>query len=157
MTIYLKTSMKKLILTLFILINLSCISEREREINFHVYNNLPIINAYINGVRVKLLIDTGANVSLLDTSTETFLLFNRDYSVPMIIGQGVGGETHIYGIKDIILEYEGKVLNVDFRGANLKEIREINGIHGIIGSDFLIKHSLVIDYYNRTIKEGVLE
>ena len=149
--------MKKLILTLFILINLSCITERERELNFHVYNNLPIINAHINGIRVKLLIDTGASVSLVDTSTETFLFFTRDYDVPVIIGQGMGGEAYIYGVKDIILEYEGEVLNVDFRGADLSDFRENNGIHGIIGSDFLIKHSLVIDYYNRTIKEGVLE
>jgi hypothetical protein len=104
-----------------------------------------------------LLIDTGASVSLVDTSTETFLFFTRDYDVPVIIGQGMGGEAYIYGVKDIILEYEGEVLNVDFRGADLSDFRENNGIHGIIGSDFLIKHSLVIDYYNRTIKEGVLE
>jgi|TARA_R110000851_G_scaffold848_4_gene2912 hypothetical protein len=149
--------MKKFILTLFILINLSCVSEKERELNFYVYNNLPIINAHINGFRVKLLIDTGASVSLIDTSTETLLLFTRDFDVPVIIGQGMGGEAYICGVKDIVLEYEGKILNVNFRGADLSDFRENNGIHGIIGSDFLLKHSLVIDYYNRTIKEGVLE
>lgn len=151
--------MKKLILTLFILISFSCNTEIEnkREIDFYLHNNLPIINAHINGISVRLLVDTGASVSLIDTSTEFFLFFNRDYDVPTIIGQGMGGEAYIYGIKDIVLEYEGKVLYVDFKGTDLKNVRKNNGIVGIIGADYLSKHNLVIDFYNRKITQGVLE
>ena len=108
--------MKKFILILLIILTFSC--DTKKEIDFHIYNNLPVINAQINGMSVKLLIDTGASVSIIDTSTEFCLLF---------------------------------------KGTDLREFRKNNGIVGIIGADFLSKHNLVIDFYNRKIKEGALE
>jgi len=149
--------MKKLIITLLVIISFSCQTEKENKLDFHLHNNLPMINAQINGMPVKLLVDTGASLSLIDTSTEFFLNFTRDYDVPVIIGDGVGGPLYIYGVKDIILEYEDKTLYVNFKGADLSDIRKNSGIVGIIGADYLSQYNLVIDFYNRKIIQGALE
>jgi hypothetical protein len=146
--------MKKLILILALII-FSC--NQPKEIHFTMHDGLPVISANVNGLPVKLLIDTGANLSLIDTSTDMFLFFERDFEIPVTMAAGLGGNGYIFGIKNIEIEYEGRVLDVNFRGTNLSNFRKNNGIVGIIGSDYLNKHGLVIDYYNRTIKEGEID
>jgi hypothetical protein len=147
--------MKKLLLILLTLLIFSC--EEKKHIDFVIENDLPIMVASINGLPVKLLVDTGSSVSLIDTSTDALLRFTRDYDIPVIIGYGMGGQSKIFGVKDIILIHEEDTLNVSFRGTDLSTFRQSSGIIGIIGSDFLAKNNLVIDFKDNKIKEGTLE
>jgi len=149
--------MKKIQLFLFILLFISCSKIKTKDIDFNLVNNLPIIEAQINGVPVKLLVDSGASLSLIDNTVYKELFFFMDTNVPISIGQGLGGTAYIFGVKGVILTHEGDTLKVTFRGTNLSAFRFTNGIVGIIGSDFLSENNLIIDYKGNKLKEIVLD
>ena len=148
--------MKKLLFLLLTLIIISCQKPID-GIDFTLSNNLPIVQANINGLPVLLLVDSGASVSLIDTSTAEILLFDRDYDIPVTQGIGVGGTSYIYGIKGVILTHNGDTLNVNFRGTDLSNFRKNNGIIGIIGSDFLSENHLVVDFKHKKLRKSDIE
>ena len=98
--------MKRLLLLLLTLLIISC-QKKSDGIDFTMINNLPVMEGTINGLPVLLLVDSGASISLIDTSTSPVLKFDRDYDVPVTIGIGVGGTSYIYGVKDITLTHKG--------------------------------------------------
>jgi len=93
--------MKKIQLFLFILLFISCSKIKTKDIDFNLVNNLPIIEAQINGVPVKLLVDSGASLSLIDNTVYKELFFFMDTNVPISIGQGLGGTAYIFGVKGL--------------------------------------------------------
>jgi len=112
---------------------------------------LPTINVEINGKPAKLLIDTGADSSILDYTADTIYGFRYDKNVPITIGKGLGGISLIYGVEDVVLVHKTDTLNVKFKSTDLSLIRLNSGIIGIIGSDFLYRNNYIIDYKNRNI------
>jgi hypothetical protein len=149
--------MKKLLLILFTaLILLSC-TNSDDGIDFIIENNAPIVTANINGLPVKLLIDTGASVSLIDVSTQPLLLFTQDLEVPTTVANGLGGQSYLFGVKDAEVYYEGYKLEITFKGTDLSNFRFGTGVVGIIGADFLIENGLIIDFPSRKLRYGVLE
>ena len=149
---------KYLIILLFLL---GCSSPKyvniygEQQIALYEHSNMHFINVELNGIKTKLLIDTGASTSLLDISKSEELGFSY-----ILLGkkQYVG----LGGFQDIYVPYDFKlnVFTISFLGADLSDIQEYfiqDGIYivGIIGSDFLQKNNAIIDfkinilYYNR--------
>lgn len=148
--------MKRFLFLLLTLLIISC-QKKPDGIDFTLINNLPVMEGTINGLPVLLLVDSGASVSLIDTSTSPVLKFDRDYDVPVTNGIGIGGSSYIYGVKDVTLTHKGDTLAVKFKGTDLSSFRLTNGIVAIIGSDFLSENGLIIDYKNRKVKKGELE
>lgn len=149
--------MKKFLLV-FIILLVSCDkpkehNEHKEQIDFTFSNNLPIIKATLNGVPVKILIDTGASVSLLDTSSSDNLFFTVDYDDPVSTGTGLGGIENIFNVRNTVLVVGKDTLDIKFKGVNLKYFRRQSGVVGIIGSDYLRKHDLIINYENMTLKK----
>jgi len=149
--------MKKIVLTHFIWIALlatifSCKSRK--EIDFVIFENLPIITANLNGIPINVLIDTGASTSLIDITTSGILLFKRDFDIPLNIGHGMGGATTLFGVKDAILVHETDTLDITFKGVDLSNFRHGTGIVAIIGSDFLSKNGYVVDFTSNTLKKN---
>jgi len=115
-------------------------------IELHEKNEMHFLDITLNGIKTKLLIDTGASKSLLDISQADtydfkYVLLSEDQYV------GLGGLVDIY----IIYDYDVEAFFIPFLGSDLSEIQNYfikDGIHiaGILGSDFLEKSNAIIDF-----------
>lgn len=115
-------------------------------IELYEKNEMHFVDITLNGIKTKLLIDTGASKSLLDISqAETygfeFIFLSKNQYV------GLGGLQDIYTIYD----YKVEEFYIAFLGADLSEVQTYfvkDGIHivGVLGSDFLEKHKVSIDF-----------
>jgi hypothetical protein len=115
-------------------------------INLYELNGMHFINITLNGIKSKLLIDTGASKSLLDISQADAYGFKY-----VLLGEnkyvGLGGEQDIY----VIYELEVEEFFIPFLGSNLNGVQNYfknDGIQiiGVLGSDFLEKHGTTIDF-----------
>lgn len=162
--------MKKLILLLFTLIIFSCNNsgaslkdaiplQKEKvvmeTIPFVMVNNLPIIEAELNGINAKFLIDSGASISALDLNSMYIYGFSINENKPIELVNGVGGSQSLYYMKNARFDSCIKdSIEVVFRGMDLRRFREDYGILGILGSDYLESHEFLIDYNNKVIKRN---
>lgn len=104
------------------------------------------VNVILNGLPAKLLIDTGASKSLLDITKANEYGF--EYSL-LIKDQYIG----LGGFQDmhIVYDYHIEEFFTPFLGTDLSEITSYfmdEGINivGVLGSDFLDTHKVIIDF-----------
>lgn len=107
---------------------------------------MHFVDVTINGIKTKILIDTGANKSLLDISQAktygfNYMLFSKDNYI------GLGGLVDIY----VVTDYKVAEFFISFLGSDLSEIQTYfikDGITiiGILGSDFLEQNKAYIDF-----------
>lgn len=124
---------------------------------FIMDDGLPIVSAEIayNDRRMRfdnLLIDTGCASTILDTDLveEIGLLLDLENAITRRM-YGIGGteiciEQNVESLWISDLELE------DFP-IQLGDIRHMYGFDGIIGSDFFVKHQIMIDFKNMEIKK----
>lgn len=147
--------MKKTIILIAVLIFTSC-TERQIEpniINFEVKNNLPIIKATINGKGVKLLVDSGASSSIIDYTLKDKLAFQTYNEDGGVTYNGIGGSTQGHSVTNLALKYNDSILHVKFRAIYFKNVRNSLGVAGVLGSDYLLKNGLILDYTNKQIRK----
>ena len=147
--------MKKILLILtFTLVILSCEkNEIPNTIDFNTQNNLPMIKVNLNGKKAKFLVDSGASISILDSSAVSYYNF-KVYRYTDMNVSGVGGRIKLYYVKDAKLIYGNEPMYVRFKSANLFKLRKELGIIGIIGGDFLIQNNMVLDYKNNKLRKS---
>jgi len=116
-----------------------------------------IINAFIDDLKINLIIDTGASKTVFDEKfLQEYCTFIDDENI--IESKGINSEfleTKKAEIKKIKF---GEIEFTDFETVllDLSNINEIYSeftdltIYGLIGGDFLIKHKAVINYSNKT-------
>lgn len=118
-------------------------------IDFNTRRGIPIILATINGRGVKLLIDTGANSSFIDKNLKKKLKFSL-YDNDTIL-RGAGGEVEMYNVMGAEVKVNNEKIDIKFKAIEFREIRKSIGVAGILGSDFLIKNKLNIDFSTNQI------
>lgn len=115
----------------------------------------PIIEAHLNGLAIRLVIDTGASHSCLDKSLLKHLLKNKNKSTSEIV-MGIGNNKMTNNIVQIdelkigeliINNYPVVALKISHINKMLKML-DLKPINGLLGSDILYKHQAVIDYKN---------
>lgn len=125
--------------------------------------NTPITNIPVNGEEKYFIIDTGANMSLID---ETYYLKHKnDFQFIKYIDLTVHG---VSGGKDVQASYiigelgdsvkiQHQFMTSDLRGV-ISNIKSACGheIIGIIGSDYLIRYDFSVDFKNRAIYRNVM-
>ena len=146
-----KKTFKLLTTFLIIIILQSCysiknINDSFTEVTLIQHNKMQFVELEFNGIKTKLLIDTGASKSLLDISKAEkfdfkYVLLSEEQYI------GIGGLADIY----VIYDYEIRGIFISFLGADLNAVTRYfyeNNIEivGILGSDFLEKHDAIIDY-----------
>ena len=116
-----------------------------------------IADSYVNGVSAKLIIDTGASNSCIDSnSVEKFKIKIENYN------EQASSATE--KIKNMYISKENSINLVGFSIENLKlfvfDMGHINEtlkenepikIHGIIGNDIMSKHGAVISFSEKKI------
>lgn len=154
--------MKKIKYLLLLLLFCSCIEKNNTVETKYFENNYwseiktPIIKINIEGENRYFLIDTGANMSVLD---KYFYLLNKDKL--NIVNEVEINYSGINGTKTeksyiISSTFDDKIIT--FSTSDISStINTINNkcgikITGIIGSDFMTNYNAIIDYENRIIK-----
>lgn len=142
----------------------SC-NNKEQNNDVYAFENIttsdvhtPIIELKLNGSGKYWIVDTGANMSLID---ETFYEKNKDEfcyikDFEMTLN-GVSGSKN-YVTRYVSCELGDSIiithqfLTSDLSGVkkNIKDRLNID-IVGIIGSDYLDRYSYTIDFYNRLL------
>ncbi len=124
------------------------IIELQDDQNLH-----PLIEAHLNGLAIRLVIDTGASHSCLDKSLLKHLLKNKSTSE---IVMGIGNKRMTNNIVNIdelkigdltINNYPVVALKISHINKMLKML-DLEPINGLLGSDILYKYQAVIDYKN---------
>lgn len=125
----------------------------EGEIKFSLSKNVPIVTGKINGKGIKLLIDTGASISILhkDILEKIDIQAGSQLQYGM---RGIGGDSgELYNInKSTHIEFKNHSLKIHFKTTSMKSVFLKLGVVGIIGTDFLKRHDCVIDYKNKILK-----
>lgn len=158
--------MKKLLLVLLTVLVMACKNTPSNEIAYfqnptYVECNIPIIKTQIDSTEVCLILDTGANMSLIDSDwyrkNQHLVTYSRTIEIKY---HGIGGSTEMQEVDVVVAKLP--IGSVVFTESNLSSIKkQISeqgyNIIGIIGSDFFERTSAVIDYGNRALFFADLE
>jgi hypothetical protein len=150
--------MKKLLLLLPLLLLLtftSCNKDKDipESIKFSIPNRLPVLKVTINGVQGRLLLDTGAGLSMIDSSVCKKYGFDV-YALEDMVVNGIGGSQVLYHTKGVEVYYDEQPMYIRFKSANLSAIRKQLGVVGIVGTDYLRQHKMIIDYKNNVLRKS---
>ncbi|KAJ3644281.1 hypothetical protein Zmor_026947 [Zophobas morio] len=105
-------------------------------------NGLNFVKVRYGMSELRLLVDTGASLSIIFRSSLTGDEW-VDESTKIKIA-GIAGTTYTVGTSDIDIEVGKEVLTHKFHVMNECECE----MDGVIGADFLAKHGAMIDYEN---------
>ncbi|TCI90618.1 retropepsin-like aspartic protease [Tenacibaculum sp. M341] len=124
----------------------------EKEITGHL-----VLMTNINGIKSRLILDTGATNTAIDIKKQQELKLNSELSNEVATG---AGKTDIPFEKaqDVKLEINGLtfnkkelyIMNLDYVNSALSDYG-IDKIDGILGADILTEFNAIIDYTNLTI------
>lgn len=143
---------KRVIITIIAFLAFSCTKDAPPGVMvFSVTNGVPIIKTTVNGKGAKFIVDTGAEISIIDSSLRKHYGFRikESDSTP---GVGLGGESSILGVSNCVLKYNDTIMPVRFKTADLTLLRWSIGVVGVIGSDYLKNNKLIIDYSRNEIR-----
>ena len=139
----------------------NAVEDSNREISFDsVYgeSGLPVVTLSNDGKIFNFLVDTGANLSLINAS------HLNDLKHEKIAGEGTlfGMEGNVQRVEFVtaILSHNKDNFNVEFQVTNLDNafnmIEKKHGIliHGVLGTEFLEANKGKIDFIKHKLKYG---
>lgn len=144
--------MKKFIILLLTVLLISCDSNKNQG-DFINYNcNIPIIECIIDKDTMHLIVDTGAEYSIINqdyyrNNSENFTKVNTIKTQ----FSGIGGTTT--QLSDIVGSYTsfGYITFVEQNLSAVANSMNSYNIVGLLGSDFFKNHGYIIDYNVRKI------
>lgn len=144
--------MKNFIIVFLLSIVLFACSTDKEPHSFINHGNIPIIEMVLDEDTVNMIVDSGAEYSIINSDYyKNNLLRFTPMNQMEVMFTGIGGE-HTQ-ISDIVWTYTslGRITFVEHDiSAVVKNFPNYN-IAGLIGSDFLRQHNYVVDYKVRQI------
>lgn len=141
------------ILAMILSFNLS-----SQTIKMKSYRSKPIIELDMNGKKAYFIVDSGADVSVLNSKSSEEYAFQSVKDYKQYSATGFSGQNYtFYKAKNANVYFEGLELRTVFYATDLENlaysIKEKTSylITGIIGADLLNRYGFVIDYKNKTI------
>ena len=119
-----------------------------------------MVNGKINGINIRMLIDTGASKSVFDKNRISAILDIKDFESMEQLSTGLGTNTMQSEMADIELFSIGNV-EIKKSPVVILDLSHVNesyemigdkGIDGVLGSDFLQYHNAVIYYKKPRLK-----
>lgn len=131
--------------------------EPNTSVDFEMYHNIIIVEAYVNSKWSKFIIDTGASVSLLDFTQSK--KYNFSYSVDTDHRlTGFGGRSRLMRTSEVSFALKGafRDRSFSFSASDLSGLNSIlsksqQRVLGILGNDFLESHGAIIDYQKKKL------
>ena len=144
-------------IVIFIITCLNTIKKEKTKISFKEgldLTELPIVTFYHKDIKLHFLLDTGSNISYIDSSILDKLDAKDSNEVSNTIGvEGNEIRTHHYIIE---VNYKNQFFEEKFGAVDLSAtfsaIEEESGIrlHGILGSKFFEKYKYILDFKELT-------
>lgn len=112
--------------------------------------DLPVITFYQKGVKLNFLFDTGANLSVIDSSVISKIEAEPTDRIARL--SGIGGSISNVPIVNITFQYKEEEFTESFQSADMSStfsaIKKSTGvtIHGMIGNAFMQKYKYVLDF-----------
>ncbi|MGD1889135.1 MAG: aspartyl protease family protein [Cyclobacteriaceae bacterium] len=153
-----------LVITICFLIGIgpAVLAQNEYEvIEVIIMGDQPIVRGTINGKKAYLLLDTGADVSLLHSEDARHFGFSchTRNSLKGFQLTGLGASVKgLAGVYDMDLQLGSQIIRADYIAIDLSDIiRSLDSrlsvrINGIIGSKALRMHGFLIDYHHKEVK-----
>lgn len=115
-------------------------------------NGCPYINMEINGKKMEMLIDSGAEISAISTEYENKLMIENEPQIPSLPLVGLNiynaiGNTVTKASKQMLLPLTFDSYTVHTPFIVVPQLNE----GGIIGNDFLEKNKAILDFKNQTM------
>ena len=112
--------------------------------------DLPVITFYNNGKKINFLLDTGANLSVIDSN----ILNQFKYEECSITGVVYGIEGNTQNIEYVTMDilYKSMDFNEQFQvmdmSAAFGNVKSESGVilHGILGNNFFKKYKYILDF-----------
>lgn len=113
---------------------------------------LPIVQVKSNGVDLNFLLDTGANISVIDTNILSKLKYIKEDSISEVFGI----EGNRQSVETVSIEFNKDTQSYKdiFQVMDMSapfgfvEIESGIKIHGILGNEFLAKYGYILDFKN---------
>lgn len=106
-----------------------------------------MVEGSINNIPTTFIIDSGANISVINTKTDSIFNFTIDKTTPPNYINGVTSSQRLYNLNNVSIDIGDEKLNIKAKGINLSNVNLV----GIIGTDYLIKNEIIINFKNKTI------
>lgn len=150
--------MKRILFLVVALIAASCSNKEyeQNEIKIDNMYGLPFLELLINGNKARMLLDTGANMSYINSKNIGKFGIILNSNAPGTDLTGVGGSGGVTnGVYKFSIKKNDTIElpnNVNFRTTDLSNIGI--KVDGIIGSDYLRKNNALIDYKTNIVTLG---
>lgn len=143
--------MRKFLTVISFVLIVGCKPEPQpNEMRFHSVNNLPVVTVDINGKSGRLLVDTGASVSIIHAKEAGRYGFSTGKAKDPIFG--IGGGSDALTAYNVRVSYRDSIINTDFIALDIADVKRNVGVVGILGSDWLNRNKITIDYKTKTLK-----
>jgi len=126
------------------------------KIPFKLSHNLIIVDVIFNGVKLKMIADTGASKSIIFSLPENDAMVLNEADLISISGAGISEKVEGYLSRKNRIQIEN-YLNIDFEAifvfeSNLSLFNKLGiPINGILGSSFFKNHLVEINYERKKI------
>jgi len=150
--------MKKISIFILLLLLIGCSSKEKDNISYFQNPSnvvkIPVIEKVVEGQKLSFIIDSGANMSIIDSiwysSNEN--LFEHDSEINILL-TGISGVVSTKS-KVIYTEIDGNY--VVFTTSDLSPViinlrRQGYNVVGILGSDYFQDNNLIIDYNKQAV------
>lgn len=138
-------------------------TDENASVDFEMYHNIIIVEAYVNDKWSKFIVDTGASVSLLDFTQSK--KYNFTYSIDADNRlTGFGGRSRLMKTSGVSFAMRGALTDQSFRfsASDLSSLNAVlsqsqQRVLGILGNDFLQSHGAIIDYQKKKLQIASIE
>lgn len=118
--------------------------------------NLPIVCLYSNGKKLNFIVDTGASNSVLDLNSLNSLASYKKLETENCTLYGMDGNPVNVEYINTTLYYGNTKINEDFQILEVPAVKVFKAtqnidIAGFLGSSFLKKHKVNIDFEKHTV------
>ena len=113
---------------------------------------IPVVTFINNGKKFNFLLDTGANYSVINSSTLNDIKYTSSSMTSKLFG--MEGNAQEVNFATINLEYKNNKFTDDFQvvdmGAAFDKVKQSSGVTvcGILGSEFFRKYKYILDFNN---------
>jgi len=159
-----RTSITPLAIIMVVLVS-GCASEIAlpidpvRSITFRTVGRIPVIEARLNGKPATFIIDTGASVSILNTSEAAFYGFEVfTLQSDAVDVTGFSGVSSIHNAGRCTIEIGSlRITHLRFRSRDMHDFARTlypsgeTRIAGILGSDMLMHYKMKIDFVDQKV------
>lgn len=131
---------------IILLITINCFSQQEsRKVVFYSVKNCPVVRAEINGKKAYFLVDSGSSFSIINSKSIGRFSFRETTTSTKINGINSTGNM-LNEVESIRVHINGRKVDVEFLSMDLEKLKKNLGVDGILGSDWMRKNKIIIDY-----------